>query len=206
MKNLCFMCLYMLVMIFTSTLSQANTEEVSCERMSYSVSEKGKSLYHLSATLKCIVRTDKPYQPLLMLESYDRYLHSDLNLNLTKRKEKEDGSLSYKGRKKITTVHGKMDIKGDLHLNLTDKDSFIYEFKSRSISADGNAENTKSMREQVKINSYHDKMEIILTNEASVKKPWYAPEVLFLPAAKDGMIEDTEELRKEHLGVVELFK
>jgi hypothetical protein len=102
-----------------------------------------------------------------------------------------DVTVYNKGTEEVT-------IRQDVQIATNLKSKLIFDMKSTSCQGTGMAEYLRFVHTRIELIT-GQKMKVRISNEVHVEKPWYAPEAIFVPQAKDTAIQQFGPLRTQLL-------
>lgn len=95
---------------------------------------------------------------------------------------------------KAKNSHGRIDIRFNSYLVATPK-VLLLDASSKTIDASGDNEHTKKVSYNVELSLIEaGHYSVFVTKIVDVKRPWYAPESLFVSKAQQGITEDTLQM------------
>ena len=178
-----------------------------CQEKKFELISSQGSNYNFLVTVKCSFNHDGS---LLIKDLYNRYKdHYTSNDKIKVYSESPinqgfwDG-VSLRLENDLSSDHGQMKAQGVSQILKEENGfSFKYSFQSDKIKAKGNAEYTKSIKEQLQVSLEADSIHLTFKNEVTVSKPWFAPEKIFISSVESGLTEDTSKMVDDHLSIIQ---
>ena len=189
-------------MLCLSFLAQAKAN-ITCQKEEFGKVSSQDKIYSFSVSRVCLLNNIKT----VSLQSiYKEAIEKNINIDISS-EEETDFSETMSGYtlgivERIKTNHGRMRIEADVKLMSNNVDKFVYEYQSSSITGSGHAANTKSAMEKACLKKEEGVWKLTLVKEIKVKKPWIAPEGMFIREVKKGLKEDIKPMTEKNISII----
>tara|TARA_Y100000991_G_scaffold9173_1_gene6663 strand:+ start:349 stop:924 length:576 start_codon:yes stop_codon:yes gene_type:complete len=180
-----------------------NDKKNPCYSAVFSKVEVKDQHYTFSVMMSCSapVYSNRYFHDII--DRYHQVLLENNKINIKDTKENVVQE-NLKGQKllieeEIVRKEGTLNTEATVFLLSDTKSKFKYEMTTNSVKGTGNAANTKHFSDSMEIFKRDESNEMILKKHLVIKKPWIAPEIIFIREVKKGMEKDMTHDYKQYL-------
>lgn len=181
-----------LLLLLCSLIQISNSEaKITCSKPKLNKSTDRKSIYHFKALVSCELVNESINLPTIK----DAYLYDIVKKGSQFKVHKQNNYNNSKGMsgysldvtQSYNSPNGAVVVRANIVISDDSEKKFHYEFRSKSMTAEGDANYEKSMLNITSFETLPDKTKLIVTKEIDVEKPWYAPESVFFDAVESNL-------------------
>jgi hypothetical protein len=187
----CFMC---------SNLSFAN---VTCEpaNIEYLDNDPSQYHYHFKAKQKCRIPSNN-VQISKLAQTYYKAIIKDADYEVKSKQQQDSDYYRLDVVYTFESDKGTLKLSGPLSLIIKDQDVFSYEFSPEVIDAKGDVKYTRKTQDSVVVRDNNGAYELDIEKTVTIKKPWIAPEFIFLSEVKKGLKIDMQKVSQDHIKIL----
>ena len=183
-----------------SNLSFAN---VTCEptNIEYLGNDSNQYHYNFKANQKCRIPSNN-----VQISNLGQIYYNSIsrNKNYNVRSVQQNNSEYYNLDVVYTfkSEKGILKLSGPLKLILKDQDIFYYNFNPEITDSEGDVKYTRKTQDSVVVRSSNGAYELDIEKTVTIKKPWIAPEFIFLSEVKKGLKVDMQKVSQDHIEIL----
>ena len=202
MKSAIFSAFFLLA----STVATTQTALASnCTLAEFSPVTSNGSLYHFRAGSWCTL--NGPVQVSAITSRWYQAISSDRNFRIhSNNRASQNGlaGMSLNLTEETYTEHGDLTIKQNMFLGDDRQNNFLMQARSTDVDGSGDTKYTQMINHKAQLtNAQSSSPRVYIEKEIKVKKPWFAPESMFISTVKENLGSDMYTLQNHHLDLIE---
>lgn len=202
MKSAIFSAFFLLA---STVVTSHSALAARCTQAEFSPVTSSGSLYHFRAGSWCTLNS--PVQVSDIKNRWYQAIQTDRNYQVhSSNRASQNGltGMSLSLTEETYTDHGNLTVDQTMFLGDDRYNSFLMQSLSTDVDGSGDTKYTKVINHKAQLTQAQSSSpKVYIEKEIKVKKPWFAPESMFINTVKENLESDMTVLQNHHLDLIE---